>query len=289
MEKTQYEARTLDDPVIKEGLCAIGHLGDIPGSRDNYFVVGGVATQSYLPSELRRATCDIDLAIVRPLTRLEFEVFSKPVREFLGDNHFNVETKKGHNAFHLIFSKGDLGRAVIAFSRKSPNYFGRVEERLKREAESARIKVVEGRKESYRVSSPEDIVVPKLVRCINSLDRDEENNLLGHYLRHVHAFSPFDKRERDVIFKRVSNLREDLAIHPADLLLAERLRFITDTYDIRALSETTGFNVNDLKRAMGEWDTFKKEGGKREMLIQYLLPDVYLSETNLFNSLNQQP
>ena len=75
MRKLNYLARTIDDDIIKDGLCAVSVLSDDPESRNKYFVVGGVATQSYLPSSCRRPTSDIDLAVLRPLNYAEFKFF----------------------------------------------------------------------------------------------------------------------------------------------------------------------------------------------------------------------
>lgn len=271
MEKIRkFEPRTLDNPVIQDGLCAVASMQDAPLSKDLYFVVGGMATQSYLPAKLRRGTCDIDLAVLRPLNREGFEDFSNPAQIYLKDNGYNVETKKGHNAFHLIYGKGDIS-AVIEFARRNEANMDRIRDRLLREIANTRVKVVEGRNMSYKVSSPEDIAVPKLVRAVGTLTRhpdlEPQINAIG--------LAPVEK-DRGRIFDVIKMLKEDLMIHPGEPEIAERLRLVADTYDIKALSEFAGFNESYFKQVISEWDALKDESHQRKFLMATLLPRLAL-------------
>ena len=77
MGKLKFEARTLDEDIVRDGLCALAALDNSSVSRQMAFLVGGIATQSYLPSSCRRPTSDMDLAVRRSLTYSEFRNFAK--------------------------------------------------------------------------------------------------------------------------------------------------------------------------------------------------------------------
>src|SRR3989344_662762 len=175
MKKLKFEARTLDDSMVRDGLCAVAALEDAPMSKQMAFLVGGIATQSYLPSSQRRPTSDIDLAVMRPLSYSEFKEFSKEAVSYLEDCHYITHSNKGHNSYNLTFFDPSTHQAaVIEFARRNPQNFEKISARLNREYENARTKFVEERGESYAVSSPEDIVVPKIVRGIGTLKRHPE-------------------------------------------------------------------------------------------------------------------
>ncbi len=273
MKKLRFKPRTLDDDFVREALCAVGTLDDVPNSKGLYFVVGGVATQSYLPSTCRRPTSDIDLALLKPLSMSDFRDFSKPVVQYLSDKGFSTQTKKGHQSFSLVFykdyDKEEHDASMIEFARKSPNCFDRVKERLERERRNARKKIVEERDETYVVSSPEDIVIPKFVRDIGTLSRHPE------FCKYIESSKPQALTDANIrtILANISELREDAIAHVGDTDLTDRLRFVSDIYDSRILSEVVGFNEDYLKRAMRDWRVFYGENPSRDLLLKYLLPE----------------
>lgn len=272
MEKIRkFEPRTIDDSVMQDGLCAVASLQDSSLSKDLYFVVGGAATQSYLPGILRRGTCDIDLAVLNPLNRERFEGFSRCAREYLMDKGYHIDTKKGHNAFHLIYGKGDNISAVIEFARRNEANMERISSRLSRELTNARVKVIEGKNASVRVSSPEDIAVPKLVRAVGTLTRNPDFGPQMRAIGHV----PVEK-ERDRIFDMIATLKEDLMIHPGAPEIAEHLRLVADSYDIKALSECVGFNESYFKQVVSEWNALAEETPAKRLLLESLLPKLSL-------------
>jgi hypothetical protein len=271
MKKLEVKPRTLDDELVKEGLCAVGALEDNSKSKGLSFVVGGVATQSYLPTVYRRPTTDIDLAVLRPLNYEEFKEFSRPSAEFLKDKGYDVDTKKGHISMQLIYSNGEKGRAaVIEFPRRNDSNFKKREDRLNVEMGNTRSKIIEGKNVTYRVSSPEDIVVPKIVRSIGALSRDWNLN------RHVKSCQPiaYSKEDIDRALRKIRNLREEAVMHPGDSTLADELRFVSDIFDIRALSEQVGLNKNYFKQVTDSWDALKEDPSSTSLLINYLLPDM---------------
>ena len=271
MEKLRFEARTLDDNIVKDGLCAVGALEDDSSSRGLSFVVGGVATQSYLPTTCRRPTSDIDLAILRPLNYTDFKKFSEKAVEYLRSKGYTVELKKRHVVYHLIYSENsERGAAVIEFPRKNRANFERNGNILKREITHTRKKIVEGRNVTYTVSSPEDIVVPKIVRGIGSLGRYPD------FCRYIEGSEPIPISSDRVMqcLEKIGELRIEAMINLGNAEMAERLRFVSDILDIALLSNVAGFNEKYLKDVMGPWDTIKENTAAGDLLVNYLLPDM---------------
>ena len=278
MRKLRYNPRTIDDETVRDGLCAISALDDLPASRDQCFVVGGIATQSYLPTSCRRPTSDIDLAVLRPLTHDEFRGFSGPVQDSLRAKGYTVETKKDHSAYKVFYVKPgeeDAGQAgVIEFVRRGPSAFGRMEQRLQREFDHTRKKLVEGRNATYRVSSPEDIAVPKMVRGIGSLERNRHlTEYLGRYISEGKKI-PLSDEEIKRSLEEIEEIKQDAILHLGDPRVAERLRFVSDLFDIRILSEVVGFNEPYLVEAMRSWDRLQKDRLEKELLLKSLFPNL---------------
>ena len=82
VKKFNFKSRTLDDASVRDGLEAVSVLN----GKEPYFLVGGIATQSYLPTSCRRLTSDIDFGLVRPLYKGDFREFVAPIQEYLQDN-----------------------------------------------------------------------------------------------------------------------------------------------------------------------------------------------------------
>lgn len=269
MKKFSFKPRTLDEAIVKDALCAVSTLDSKPETKDCFFVVGGVAVQSYLPTKCRRPTCDIDLAILRPLSYADFKNFSKLTQDYLKDNGYEIDLRKEHSSYHILFSKeGNAG--VIEFARKSTNNFEDSAKRLDREFRNSRLKVIEGRASTCRFSSPEDIVVPKLVRDIGSLKRNRD--LMNEM--HTGNISPLVDADIKKYLKKIDELREQAIIHIGNPDLAERLRFVQDTYDIRILSGVVGFNKDYLENAMSEWNVLNEHSLERDTLVYSLLPSL---------------
>jgi hypothetical protein len=269
MDKLNYVPRTLDNVLIKDALCAVSTLEDSPQSKGLYFVVGGIAAQSYLPSACRRATSDVDLAILKPLNHEDFKSFSAPAAQFLRDNGYEVETKKGHNSHYLIFHKGNEAN-VVGFARRNESNFSNARPRLEREIRNSRKKIVEGRTATYPVSSPEDIVVPKLVRCVGSLER---NPCFSDYIE-SQTYIPMDEKQIHTALKNLAELREEASFHIADTSIAEKLRFISDMFDTRVLSVMVGFNELYFLEAMQSWETLSKNSNEKNVLFKNVLPQI---------------
>lgn len=274
MDKTNklgFKARTLDDDVVKDGLCAVSALEDNPSSRGLYFLVGGMATQSYLPISCRRATSDIDLAVLENLGSENFKDFSRTAAQYLQDNGYELKTVKAQNSWHLEYFKNPAEACVIGFARRSQNNMDRIKARLERELANSRKKVVEGRAATYPVSSPEDIAVPKLVRDIGFLTRNPE---LEEHIKSS-DFVPLNDFEINASLEEIEGLREEAQIHLGDPTLAERLRFVSDIFDVRILSEMVGYNELYFRRAANDWDRLKEDSTQKKALFNFLLPHLF--------------
>lgn len=273
MKKLSFTPRTLDELIVKDGLVAVSTLNNYSESKDLWFIVGGMATQSYLPSSCRRPSSDIDLAVLKPLNYSDFKDFSKGVSEYLQDNKYSVEQRKGHNSFIILYSK-DEEVCAIEFARRNEANFARIENRLNYEAEHTRKKLVEGTIHTLKVASPEDIAIPKLVRSVNTLSRNKE---LSCYLNNNNQM-PLSDAEIKKQLTDIAFLREEAALKIGDPRISSILRFVSDLYDVRILSEITGFNESDFKLSASRWDSFAKKPAETKSLFAYALPKLELSQ-----------
>jgi len=271
MKKLGIPGKTLDELIIRDCLCAVGTLDSAPDTKGLYFVVGGVGVQSYLPTSCRRPTSDLDLAILEPLNYEDFKQFSKRVREYLQDSGYEVGYRKNSRAFSLEVTDKD-GSCLIEFARNSEESYEKKQKRLERERQHARKKIVEGEDVTYVVSAPEDIVVPKLARSVNSFRR---NPL---FERDVSQKQKFSDEEVQRQLRKINELKKNAIYNLGDVLVAEELRFASDLYDIRLLSELTGFNEKYLVEAAGDWNSLNKDSNERNLLIRSVLPDLIMEE-----------
>jgi len=264
-EVRKFEIRplTLDDTLTRDGLESISTLTN----REPYYVVGGIATQSYLPTSYRRPTSDIDLSIVRLLNYKDFKGLVKPVVEYLFDNHYSVQTKKHSRSFNLDIENKEGERLLIEFSRRNKESFENSKKKLERELENSKRKIVEAGESTYVVATPEDIAVPKLARSVNSLIREPELKKLLPKEK-INLSEEYIKMRLDFINK----FREDAMISPGDLKLAEELRLISDVYDIRVLSELAGINIDYFYESVKDWDTLSGKIPEKDMLFNFVLP-----------------
>mgnify|MGYP001601905994 CR=1 FL=1 len=267
VKKLCLSARTLDDVAIKDGLEAVTVLN----GKEPYFLVGGIATQSYLPTICRRPTSDIDFALVRPLSKPDFRQMIHPVKEHLHDIGYESSLKVANasRSYPLYFWKPekDCDVSCIEFVRRGKKKFMEHEKRLKREYENSRQKIVEGRKATCLVCSPEDIAVPKLVRSINSLGRNQ-----GFIDLIPSRLKPLSEKEIGETIEILNQFRVEAMTNPGDPYLAERLRFVSDIYDMRILSEITGFNKDYFAEAERDWKDISEHPEIENKILRVALP-----------------
>lgn len=266
MGKLKSLARTIDDDIVKDGLCAVGTMEGVDATKGQYMVVGGIAVQSYLPSMCRRNTSDIDLCIRRPLNYEDFKTFSQSVRTWLEDYGYDISTRKYNSHFSLQAEKED-DDIVIEFSRRNQKSYDRASQRLEREFGNSRKKRVEERGAIYTVVSPEDIAVPKLVRSVNAVNRNPDlEGMLADFE------GDLSDMKVQLLLREINDLREDAVYNPGDPEKAERLRLVSDTYDIRILSELTGFQIPYLEKAINDWNSLDKNDPIVKKLLSIMLP-----------------
>ncbi|MEM4152987.1 MAG: hypothetical protein QXK80_02650 [Candidatus Pacearchaeota archaeon] len=258
IEKLSYVFRTIDDPMIQFGLEGLTTLDDFEFSKGLYMVVGGFASQSYLPEKLRRPTADIDVLVGRPLNNEDFKLFIKPVIEFFRDNGYQTITKKHHQTFCIRLSK-DKDKILIEFPRRNLKNFKNCEKRILRELENARMKSLSIKDGSYyRVSSPEDIILPKLVRLLNAHERGIK----------------FKRGSPSELMNYLEDLREEAIYHLGNNEFAVSLKINADAYDILVLYSHAGINLNYFLQAAQDWNSLKKRDKEKEEIINYLLPGI---------------
>ena len=263
VKKLRVTPKILDDKIIKDGLEGLAQLNGL----EQYFLVGGIAVQSYIPTSCRRPTSDIDTSILKPLNYRDFLDITKRVKEFMEDKGYSVEPRKGSRAFSLAFDSKEGDEIILEFVRRNSNNFERHKKRLYREFENTNRKIVEGRDITYSVKRPEDIAVPKLVRLINSLTR---NPSFSKYI--PKKLTPLDGESIREKINKITNFRLEAMHNPADLDLAENLRFVSDLYDIRILSELVGFNEQYFKLAESDWKDLRDDNKIRNKIIQVTCP-----------------
>ncbi len=261
--KLYFSPRILDERIVKDSLEAVSYIGE----RESLFLVGGVGIQSYLPTLCRRPTSDVDYAVARPLTYSDFKQIVKPAEEFLRDFDYSVEPKKASRSYMMIIQNKENSESLaVEVARHNEKSFQGKRKRLEKELENSKTKIIEGRTKSYRVACPEDLVVPKLVRTINSLKR---NPFYSSLYKNLTFFS-----DKNVIrnLEMINSIREEAMINPGDLGLAERLRFISDLYDVRMMAEITGFNESSFYEAGNNWRTLREDSQEREEIFRVALP-----------------
>jgi hypothetical protein len=263
VSKLKVDPLTLDAEIVKDGLTAVSSLTD----KEPYFVVGGTAVQSYLPTNCRRPTSDIDICMVRPLNYQDFLSISKPVAEQLSDSGYSVIPKKGQRAFRLEIASQYDDNLLIEFSRRNQNSFDNCQNRLERELSNSKRKIVETRDSQYVVSSSEDIIIPKLVRSIHSLMK---NPSFASYLSKQEGISSdIEIKEK---LKKIRLLRKRSMANKGNLEFFEELKFLSDTYDIQLLSEIVGINLGYFKEGSKEWDAIATPSPERDSFFNTIVP-----------------
>ena len=143
-----------------------------------------------------------------------------------------------------------------------------IKKKLEREYDEVNSKIIEGRKITHKVVRPEDIAIPKIVRSIGSLKR---NPKFSRYIpRQLNPLS-YESIAREL--ERISEIREEAIISPSNPKLAEQLRFISDLYDVRVLSELTGFNEPYMVSVGKNWNVFMENSDEKRKIASAVLPD----------------
>lgn len=194
-----------------------------------------------------------------------------PIVEYFKDTGYSVEIKKKSRSFNLNVSDSEGEAVTMEFSRRNENSFKRSKNRLEKELENSNIKIVEGGNKSYYVARVEDIVIPKLVRSVGSLIR---NPSFSRYL--PTEIKPLSDSKVKANLNRISELREDAIINMSNISLAEKLRFVSDLYDVRMLSELVGVNKKYFSDTINSWRVFSENPEKSAPIINSIFPKDFL-------------
>ena len=260
VNKLKFNPLIFDHSLVKDGLEAVSYLN----GKEPYYLVGGMAAQSYLPSLCRRPTSDIDFAIVRPLNYRDFKEMVHPLEESLLDKGYFINFKKKSHSFCLEALNKSGNNLLIEFSRRNKKNFNNSKKRLERELEHSKKKIIEERGATYVVVNTEDIIIPKFVRCLGSLDRHPE------FIEDLPSNIPLSKEIIKGRLSLINNLREKSMGNCYDLVLFEKLRFLSDIYDIRVLSELAGINSLYFKEVSKDWTSINNHPKEKSFLEQYL-------------------
>lgn len=268
MKKLSYLAKTIDDEIVKDGLCAISTLESVLQTKNLISVVGGIAVQSYLHKDYRRPTSDIDVLVGKSLNNKDFRDFVKPVRDYLEEKNYELHNGETSGAYKLIvYNPKTEDKIAIEFTRRNIKNFEKHQKHVGRELENSRKKIVEDRYKTYTVISPEDLVLPKLMRSINTIKRREDLVRKIDFIMEGYSHKTL---------KDLQKLREDAMLDLGNVKISEELRFFSDLYDIRILSELIGYNEDYLNLASKDWETLKEDIPQKHLLLT-ILPKLNLN------------
>ena len=171
--------------------------------------------------------------------------------------------------FNLNVNNGNGENLLIEFSRRNEKSFNNSKKHLERELAHSKRKIIEGRNATCSVAAPEDIVIPKLMRSLNSLAR--HTNLKEYLPQSELSLS------EEYILERldfINHLRESSMDLPQDLELFEELKLVSDIFDIRVLSEIAGINAEYFNEACKDWRSLRNPSLEKETLFNFILPQL---------------
>ncbi|MBI2105904.1 hypothetical protein HYT56_03645 [Candidatus Woesearchaeota archaeon] len=243
--REDYVSRTLDDAVIRDGLSAISRLKD---SERRYAVMGGIATQSYLPTICRRPTIDIDVLIEGVTNREAFVKFVEPTQDYFRDKGYTTSFNRREFSWNFSARSPSDEAILMEFSRFSQSFYPVKKSLVERELDNRRTKFIEGREDSYCVLAPEDIAVPKIGRLITVL---EEN---PNFDKYIEPFTkPMSTETIRYALNKTRDVKERVALTPEEVKDFLAGRFISDAYDVRMLGEQVGFDSDYFNKVVGSW------------------------------------
>ena len=249
IKKEDISPLTVSSEIVKRGIKAVEHIDLSPELRSHYFIVGGTAVQSYLPSQFHRPTADIDVWLLYPISnKTEFVTRIAPCVEYLQDEGYQTSIQKKSRNFSIGVAKDNEDPAFyIEFSRRNLDKYKEVEARLIRERRNIRQKKVDDA--ILRVAAPEDIAIPKLVRGVGTLSR--RSHMREIITRKYSSQLPLQQLLYDAIQARAS-LGDGVF---------EDSRIQSDLYDITSLNQFVGYNKDYFEQASLEWTRARESSG----------------------------
>lgn len=236
MKPINLTPHTLNDPIVKDGIIAIGDLQDERDERGR--ISGGMAVESYLPKDLHRKTIDLDYSTLWQGNITNYKSYIEPLLDSLSNKGYDSEVRKKAKSFDLLYWK-DGDSFMIQHPKYSPSFFKRMKPSIEREVANRRIISRNGIK--YPVISPEDLVGTKLHRILLFADK-------------YNLWTPDSVKLTD-LRHRSQTLRADIAPRFPEVSPREvaNLRMVNDCYDVKALAETFGLNAKYFGEVAEEW------------------------------------
>ena len=250
--KGRKKLYSIEDPIVLEGIRGINKAKEINQLKGH--IAGGMAVQSYLPSEINRKTVDLDFRLLWGGVKKDFDRIMIPLIENFEDNGYYVEGPKKRDVTYEIFASKGSDSLVLQHQRASPNNFEKNKKNYEREMANQRI--IKKGDVSYAVLSPEDIVTHKLSRVLNFND-----NYGLTYPSNFHEFSA----ER--ILQNADDLRAGVIeriglVEPKEVA---KMRVLYDCVDIKNLSRYAGLNEKYL---LESFESFEELTNKEKGTLQ---------------------
>ncbi len=230
-----------EDKIVVDAIKAVNYLKEEKQLKGR--IGGGMAVQSYIPSELHRLTIDLDVSLLWHGGAPEFKELSKPLIDYLKANNYQVNLQKKGFAYEFIFNKGTKDSFMIQHPKYSKNYFERNKKSLEREIENERI--LSKKDVSFSVLSPEDLMVGKLNRAIIF---SKEYGISAPKDVSLENLKKESERLREGVVSRFSE------VSPREVAL---LRLVNDCYDIQCLNDSVGLNKNYFNEVVKDWKSSK--------------------------------
>ena len=249
MGKQNLKLHSLEDPIVLEGILGVNKIKQNRNLKGH--ITGGMAVQSYLPSEINRKTVDLDFRLLWGGIKQDFDLAVEPLINHFKDNGYNVSgPKKRDVTYEMIVEKGG-DSLVLQHQRAFPNNFEKHRNQYEREMANQRIINRDGI--TYSVLSPEDIVAHKLSRIMTFTD--------SYGISYPSKFNEFsaDKLKEDADKIREGIITRQGGVEPREVA---RMRVLYDCVDIKNLAHYAGLNEKYLLESFEgfETSTKKKEG-----------------------------
>lgn len=238
-KEVTVKTHTLNDSIVLDGIEAVNRVkGE---NKLNGHINGGMAVQSYLPSDAHRGTIDLDFRLLWSGGALDFKRIMGSFCEFLQTKGYKTDFSRKGLTFEYSVQKGD-DSLIVQHQRASPHHFEKNKVSLEREVANERVK--SNGNVQYSVLSPEDLIVRKLGRIL--VFDDNYGAVLPVQIR--------DMASTDVK-KSADELRKSIIDRQAEVSPKEvaRLRALFDCYDIKSLAKYAGINESYFNEVATDW------------------------------------
>jgi len=252
---------TINSPIVLDCLEAT-----INCEKPLLFSGGLVGVQSYVKENPRlfRTSSDIDTSFANYAPT--FSEFKDTIYADLFDNLSNgykISSPKKKRQVYEAYISDDDNNLVLQVSRRSKLNFEKNKSRIKREYENGVVQTLD--KIKYKVLSPEDIILHKILRIIKYRDCYNIN------------YTAAAREDLSNQQKTIKHLKKELQANLTNLdpeitprKIAE-VRALADIYDIQLLDSKVGIDKDYFKYAKADWSNKITDANKDQKLIKTLI------------------